>query len=47
MTQQELIEKAATWLYLNLSSPALKMSEEEKQWWVNDFVDYMNSDYEE
>ena len=44
MTQQEFIEKAATWLYLNLSSPVLKMSEEEKQWWVNDFVDYMNND---
>ena len=43
MTQEELIKKAAMWLYVNLSSPYLKMSEEDKQWWVNDFVDYMNN----
>ena len=36
MTQEELIKKSAEWLYLNLNLP-----ETEKQWWVNDFVDYM------
>lgn len=36
MTQEEIIKKAAEWLYLNLNLP-----EEEKQWCVNDFVEYM------
>ena len=36
MTQEELIKKAAEWLYLNLNLP-----EEEKQWWINDLVEYI------
>lgn len=38
MTREELIKKAAEWIYLNLDLP-----EAEKQWWVNDFVDYMTN----
>ena len=38
MTQEELIKKAAEYLYFNLPN---NMTEEDKQWWVNDFVEYM------
>lgn len=43
-TKEQLIEKAAMWIYLNLSGPDLDMTEEEKQWWVDDFIDYMNNE---
>ena len=39
MTPEELIKKAAEYLYLNLSN----MTEEDKQGWVNDFIEYMQS----
>lgn len=40
MTQEELIKKAAEYLYFNLPNT---MTEEDKQWWVNDFVEYMQT----
>ena len=38
MTKDELIAAAASYLYLNLPPD---MDEDEKQWWVNDFTEYM------
>ena len=38
MTPEEIVKKAAEWLYLNLD-----MSEEDKKFWVDDFVEYMNN----
>lgn len=40
MTQEEIIKNAAEYLYFNLPDT---ITEEEKQWWINDFVDYMNN----
>lgn len=40
MTQEEknnVIKKAAEWLYLNLEMP-----EEEKRFWVEDFCNYLD-----
>ena len=41
MNSETLIRKAAEYLYMNLPSD---MSEEDKQWWVNDFVEYMTTE---
>ena len=38
MTQEELIKKAAEYLYFNLPDT---MTKEDKLWWVNDFIEYM------
>ena len=38
MTEEEIIKKAAEYLYMNLPNT---MSDDDKKWWVNDFVEYM------
>lgn len=36
MNQEELIKKATEYLWMNLDMP-----EEDKEWWIRDFVEYM------
>jgi hypothetical protein len=36
MDREEIIKKAAEYLWMNLDMP-----EEDKEWWIRDFVEYM------